>query len=47
MRREDCSIKDAVASLSSAAPLIPNAVSDELGWMGLQAFVTVIVSAMN
>jgi AraC family transcriptional regulator len=37
MHREECSIKDAVASLASAAPLIPNAASYELGWSGLQA----------
>ena len=37
MRQEEYSIKDAVASLSSAAPLIPNAASYELGWTGLQA----------
>jgi hypothetical protein len=37
MRRADCSIKDAVASLCSAAPLIPNAASYGLGWTGLQA----------
>jgi hypothetical protein len=37
MRQEQYSIKDAVASLSSAAPLIPNAASYELGWTGIQA----------
>jgi AraC family transcriptional regulator len=37
MRQEEYSIKDAVASLSTAAPLIPNAVSYQLGWTGLQA----------
>ena len=37
MHQEEYSIKDAVASLSTAAPLIPNAVSYQLGWTGLQA----------
>jgi AraC family transcriptional regulator len=37
MHREEYSLKDAIESLPSVAPLIPNAVSDELGWMGLQA----------
>jgi AraC family transcriptional regulator len=35
MRREESSLKDAIESLPSVAPLIPNAASYELGWMGL------------
>jgi hypothetical protein len=35
MRREESSLKDAIESLPSVAPLIPNAASYESGWMGL------------
>ena len=37
MCREERSLKDAIEALPSVAPLIPNAASFQLGWMGLQA----------